>query len=83
MSCERFDLDIRRNPGERILREGQGAIEIEEGIKWLRHENAWGARNIYGPQAPSLKRATSARADTSAERECRLVVSMRRRLKFK
>ena len=29
-----------------ILREGQGAIEIEEAIKWLRHENAKGA-HIY------------------------------------
>src|SRR5216684_2776499 len=29
-----------------ILREGQGAIEIENTIKWLRHENAKGA-HIY------------------------------------
>src|SRR5277367_1957600 len=29
-----------------ILREGQGAIEIEEAIKWLRHENGNGA-HIY------------------------------------
>jgi hypothetical protein len=26
-----------------ILRKGQGGIEIEKGIKWLRHENAKGA----------------------------------------
>ncbi len=26
MSCERFDLGIRREAGEMILREGQGAI---------------------------------------------------------
>jgi hypothetical protein len=26
--------------------QGQGAIEIEEAIKWLRHENSMGA-NIY------------------------------------
>jgi RepB DNA-primase from phage plasmid len=46
MSCERFDLGIRRNAGEMILREEQGAIEIEEAIKWLRHENGKGA-HIY------------------------------------
>jgi RepB DNA-primase from phage plasmid len=46
MSCERFDLGIRRDAGEMILREGQGAIEIEEAIKWLRHENGKGA-HIY------------------------------------
>src|SRR5271154_5289592 len=46
MSCERFDLGIRRDAGEMILREGQGAIEIEESIKWLRHENGKGA-HIY------------------------------------
>ena len=46
MGCERFDLGIRRDAGEMILREGQGAIEIEEAIKWLRHENAKGA-HIY------------------------------------
>lgn len=46
MSCERFDLGIRREAGEMILREGQGAIEIEETIKWLRHENGKGA-HIY------------------------------------
>jgi hypothetical protein len=43
MGCERFDLGIRRGAGEMILREGQGAIEIEEAIKWLRHENGKGA----------------------------------------
>ena len=46
MSCERFDLGIRRDAGEMILREGQGAIEIEKAIKWLRHENGKGA-HIY------------------------------------
>jgi hypothetical protein len=46
MSCELFDLGIRRDGGEMILREGQGAIEIEEAIKWLRHENGKGA-HIY------------------------------------
>jgi hypothetical protein len=46
MSCERFDLGIRRDAGEMILREGQGAFEIEQAIKWLRHENGKGA-HIY------------------------------------
>jgi DNA primase RepB-like protein len=46
MGCEHFDLGIRRDAGEMILREGQGAIEIEEAIKWLRHENGKGA-HIY------------------------------------
>src|SRR6266446_2658648 len=46
MGCERFELGIRRDAGEMILREGQGAIEIAEAIKWLRHENAKGA-HIY------------------------------------
>ncbi len=46
MGCERFDLGIRRDAGEMILREGQGAIEIEKAIKWLRHENGKGA-HIY------------------------------------
>jgi hypothetical protein len=46
MGCQRFDLGIKRDAGEMILREGQGPIEIEEAIKWLRHENAKGA-HIY------------------------------------
>ena len=46
MGCERFDLGVRRNAGEMILREAQGTVEIEEAIKWLRHENAKGA-HIY------------------------------------
>jgi hypothetical protein len=46
MSCERFDLGIRRSADEMILREGQGAFEIEQAIKWLRHENGKGA-HIY------------------------------------
>jgi hypothetical protein len=55
MGCDRFDLGIRRDAGEMILREGQGAIEIEEAIKWLRHENGKGARiSISGPHSLSL-----------------------------
>jgi hypothetical protein len=46
MGCERFDVGIKRDAGEMILREGQGAVEIEKTIKWLRHENAKGA-HIY------------------------------------
>lgn len=46
MGCERFDIGVKRDAGEMILREGQGAVEIEETIKWLRHENAKGA-HIY------------------------------------
>jgi RepB DNA-primase from phage plasmid len=46
MGCERFDVGIKRDAGEMILREGQGALEIEATIKWLRHENAKGA-HIY------------------------------------
>jgi len=43
MGCERFELGIRRDAGEMIVREGQGAIDIEKEIGWLRHENAKGA----------------------------------------
>ena len=46
MSCERFDIGIKRDAGEMILREGQGGPEIEATIRWLRHENAKGA-HIY------------------------------------
>jgi RepB DNA-primase from phage plasmid len=46
MGCEHFDIGIKRDGGEMILRESQGAIHIEKAIKWLRHENAKGA-HIY------------------------------------
>src|SRR5713226_4442154 len=52
MGCERFDLGIRRDAGEMILREGQGALEIEATIKWLRHENAKGAHIYVRPAGP-------------------------------
>ena len=42
MGCERFDLGIRRTVSEMILREGQGAVEIEKSIIWLRDQNAKG-----------------------------------------
>ena len=48
MGCERFDLSIRRDAGEMILREGQAAFEIETTIRWLRHENAKGAHSTFG-----------------------------------
>lgn len=46
MGCAHFDLGIRRDTGEMILREGQGALQVEQAIKWLRHETAKGA-HIY------------------------------------
>jgi hypothetical protein len=64
MGSERFELGIRRDTGEMILREGQGAIEIEEAIKWLRHENAKGA-HIY--VRPAGLHALSLIDDLSAE----------------
>src|SRR5712664_2036085 len=64
MGCERFELGIRRDAGEMILREGQGAIEIEEAIKWRCHENAKGA-HIY--VRPAGLHALSLIDDLSAE----------------
>jgi hypothetical protein len=64
MGCERFELGVRRDAGEMILREGQDAIEIEEAIKWLRHENAKGA-HIY--VRPAGLHALSLIDDLSAE----------------
>src|ERR1700737_1347482 len=64
MGCERVELGIRRDAGEMILREGQGAIEIEEAIRWLRHENAKGA-HIY--VRPAGVHALSLIDDLSAE----------------
>ena len=64
MGCERFDLGIRRDDGEMLLREGQGAIKIEEAVKWLRHENAKGA-HIY--VRPAGLHALSLIDDLSAE----------------
>jgi RepB DNA-primase from phage plasmid len=49
MGCEHFDIGIKRDGGEMILREGQGAIDIEKVIKWLRHENAKGAHVYIRP----------------------------------
>ena len=54
MGCERFDLGIKRDAGEMILREGQGAIEIAGAIKWLRHENAKVLISTCGRQASTL-----------------------------
>src|ERR1700722_16879511 len=65
ISCERFDLGIRRDAGEMILREGQRAIEIEEAIKWLRHENGKGAHIYIRPAGThSLSLIDDLTADT-------------------
>ncbi len=64
MGCERFELGVRRDAGEMILREEQGAIDIEKAIKWLRHENAKGA-HIY--IRPAGFHALSLIDDLSAE----------------
>lgn len=52
MGCERFDLGIRRDGGEMILRAGQGTAVIEQALKWLRHENAKGAHIYIRPAGP-------------------------------
>ncbi len=64
MGCEHFDIGIKRDAGEMILREGQGTFEIETTIKWLRHENAKGA-HIY--VRPAGVHALSLIDDLSAE----------------
>jgi hypothetical protein len=64
MDCERFDLDIKRDAGEMILKEGQAALDIETTIKWLRHENGKGA-HIY--VRPAGVHALSFIDDLSAE----------------
>ena len=64
MGCDLFDIGIKRDAGEMILREGQGAIEIEKTIKWLRHENAKGA-HIY--VRPTGAHSLSLLDDLSAE----------------
>jgi hypothetical protein len=63
MGCERFELGIRRDTGEMILREGQTAIDIEQAVKWLRHENAKGA-HIY--VRPAGRHALSLRLERAA-----------------
>jgi DNA primase RepB-like protein len=64
MGCEHFDIGIKRDAGEMILREGQGTFEIETTLKWLRHENAKGA-HIY--VRPAGVHALSLIDDLSAE----------------
>jgi hypothetical protein len=64
MGCESFELGIRREAGEMILREGQDASAIEKAIKWLRHENAKGS-HIY--IRPAGIHALSLIDDLSAE----------------
>ncbi len=74
MCCEHFDLGIKRDAGEMILREGQGAIEIEEAIKWLRHENAKGAHIYIRPAGTHRLSLIDDLTSESIERmvECRL-----------
>ena len=64
MGCECFDIGIKRDTGGMILREGQGAREIEATIKWLRHENAKGS-HIY--VRPAGTHSLSLIDDLSAE----------------
>ena len=71
MGCERFDLGIRRETGEMLLREGQDTADIEAAIKWLRHENAKGA-HIY--VRPAATHALSLIDDLTAEAIARLKV---------
>src|SRR4029077_9067146 len=71
MGCERFDIGIKRETGEMILREGQGAREIEATIKWLRHENAKGS-HIY--VRPAGTHSLSLIDDLSAEATGRMKV---------
>jgi hypothetical protein len=52
MGGQRFDLGVRRDGGEMILREGQGALEVEEALKWFRYENAKGAHISVRPRRP-------------------------------
>src|SRR6266478_6248503 len=49
IGCLRFDIGIKRDAGEMILREAQRALEIEATIKWLRYENAKGAHICVRP----------------------------------
>src|SRR5208283_4283131 len=49
MGCARFDLGVRRDGGEMVLREGQDAFAVSEAVKWLRHENAKGAHVYIRP----------------------------------
>src|SRR5216684_8162215 len=49
MGGGRFDLGVRRDGGEMVLREGQDAFAVAEAVKWLRHENAKGAHVYIRP----------------------------------
>jgi hypothetical protein len=46
MGYERFELGIRREGGEMILREGQGLSKVEEGGQLLQNLPARDAQNI-------------------------------------
>ena len=49
MGCARFDLGVRRDGGEMVLREVQDAVAVAAAVKWLRHENAKGAHVYIRP----------------------------------
>ena len=49
MGGRRFDLGVRRDGGEMILREGQDVFAVRDAVKWLRHENAKGAHVYIRP----------------------------------
>jgi len=49
MGCARFDLGVRRDGGEMVLREEQDGFAVAEAVKWLRHENAKGAHVYIRP----------------------------------
>jgi DNA primase RepB-like protein len=49
MGGRRFDLGVRRDGGEMVLREGQDVFAVREAVKWLRHENAKGAHVYIRP----------------------------------
>ncbi len=49
MGCARFDLGVRRDGGEMVLREEQDAFAVVDAVKWLRHENAKGAHVYIRP----------------------------------
>ena len=51
MGGRRFDLGVRRDGGELVLREGQDVFAVRDAVKWLRHENAKGAHVLFGLQA--------------------------------
>jgi hypothetical protein len=48
----RFDLGVRRDGGQMVLREGHDVFAVRDAVKWLRHVCGQGC----GEVAPSRKR---------------------------